>query len=214
MANLSPTDYILTTDSATEPLTLAEVKTYLRIDTTDYDNILTPLITTVRQLAEKITGRDFINKTWTTYLDFFPSSNYFALLPYVCNYPYDYSIELKKSKLQSITSIKYYINDVLTTLSSSIYYISNEASYSSIYLTDGQSYPSVDTRKQAVEIIFLSGYGATAADVPEALKQAMLVHIAYLFENTGDCADNSSGGQQYKSMYLPYILPQKLVLVI
>ena len=192
-----PINYILVTDSAVEPITLAEVKTYLRIDTTDYDNILTPLIQTVRQLAEKITGRDFINKTWKTYLDRFPTCE---------------GIEIKKSKLQSITSIKYYTDSVLTLLASSVYYNTEDASYSSIYLVDGQSYPTTDCRKQAVEIIFVSGYGATASDVPQALRQAMITHVAYLFENTGDCADG--GVAQFKSMYLPYILAQKLVLVI
>lgn len=188
---MSPINYILVTDSATEPLTLAEVKTYLRIDGTDYDNILTPLIKTVRQLAEKITGRDMINKTWKTYLDCFP---------------YRDGIELRKSKLQSITSINYYTSSVLTLLSSATYYVTDEDSYSSIYLVDGQSYPSTDTRKQAVEITFVSGYGIDATFVPEALKQAMLSHIAYLFENTGDCTD--SGVAQFKQMYFPYILPE------
>ena len=192
-----PINYILQTDSASEAVTLDEVKTYLRIDGTDYDAILTPLIKSVRQLAEKITGRDFINKTWKTYLDYFPSCE---------------EIEIKKSKLQSINSIQYYTNGVLTTLASSVYYITDEDSYSSIYLVDGQSYPLVDCRKQAVEIVFVSGYGASASDVPQALKQAMITHIAYLFENSGDCSDG--GESLFKSMYFPYILPQKMVLVI
>ena len=193
-----PINYVLVTDSATEPLTLTEVKTYLRIDGTDYDSILTPLIKTVRQLGEKITGRDFINKTWKTYLDYFPDD---------CE-----GIEIRKSKLQSITHIKYYLSGVLTTLSSAVYYITDEAFYSSIYVVDGQTYPTADTRKQSVVITFVSGYGADATYVPQALKQAMLAHIAFLFENTGDCSD--SGEAQFKGMYLPYIVPQKLVLVI
>lgn len=202
-----PKTYTLVTDSATEPLTLAEVKTHLRIDGTDYDAILEPLIKTVRQLAEKITGRDFINKTWKTYIDCFPS---YALAPYYSNFCD--SIEIKKSKLSSITSIKYYIDDVLTTLSSSIYYITDVDTYSSIYLDSDSSYPATDTRKQAVEIIFVSGYGADATFVPEALKQAMLSHITFLYENAGDCVDN--GQSQFKSMYLPYIIYQNLVQVI
>lgn len=192
----SPINYILITDSTSEPVTLAEVKTYLRIDGTDFDNILTPLIKTVRQLAEKITGRDFIDKTWKTYLDCFPSNE----------------IEILKSKLQSITSIKYYKDSVLETFDSSKYYITNSEHYASIYLVDGQDYPGgLDNRKQAVEILFVSGYGADASFVPEALKQAMITHIAYLFENSGDCPDN--GESLYKPMYFPYILPQKLVMV-
>tara|TARA_R110000787_G_scaffold287_1_gene921 strand:+ start:1094 stop:1681 length:588 start_codon:yes stop_codon:yes gene_type:complete len=184
-------NYILITDSATESLTLAEVKTYLRIDGTDYDNILTPLIKTVRQLAEKITGRDFIDKTWKTYLDYFPGRE---------------GIELRKSKLQSVTSINYYNKNTLTLLNAADYYITNEVDYSSIYLIEGQSYPATDNRRQAVEITFVSGYGADADAVPQALKQAMLSHVAYLFENTGDCTD--SGEAQFKQMYFPYILSQ------
>ena len=193
-----PINYILVTDSATEPLTLAEVKTYLRIDGTDYDSILTPLIKTVRQLAEKITGRDFINKTWKTYIDYFPG--------------YCEGIEIKKSKLQSITDIKYYLSTVLTTLSSAVYYFTDEDTFSSIYLVDGQSYPTIDVRKQSVVITFVSGYGADATYVPQALKQAMLSHIAFLFENTGDCADN--GEAQFKGMYLAYTVHQNMILVI
>lgn len=194
-----PTNYILVTDAASEPVTLSEVKTYLRIDGTDYDNILTPLITTVRQIAENITGRDFINKTWKTYLDSFPTC-------------YREGIQIKKSKLQSITSLKYYTDEVLTLFDSSNYYVSEEDTYSSIFIKDSASWPSIDFRKQAIEIIFVSGYGADATYVPQALKQAMLSHIAYLFENTGDCSDN--GTSQFKSLYLTYILPQKLVLAI
>ena len=194
----SPINYILVTDSATEPLSLAEVKTYLRIDGTDYDNILTPLIKKVRQLAEKITGRDFINKTWKTYLDYFPDD---------CE-----GVELRKSKLQSITHIKYYASSVLTTLSSAVYYNTDESFYSSIYVVDGQTYPVSDDIKQSVVITFVSGYGSSSTDVPQALRQAMLSHIAYLFENTGDCGDQ--GVSQFQEMYAPYIVPQKMILFI
>ncbi len=190
-------NYILVTDSLIEPITLQEVKTYLRIDTNDYDNILTPLIKTVRQLAEKITGRDFINKTWKTYLDCFPQCG----------------IEIKKSKLQSITSIKYYSDSVQIILDPSVYYITDESTYASIYLACNKFYPKTDhCRRQAIEITFVSGYGLLASDVPQALRQAMITHVAYLFNNTGDCADD--GAALFRSMYLPYILAQKLVLVI
>lgn len=193
--------YILETDAAEEPITLAEVKTALRIDGTDYDSILTPLIKTARQIGEKITGRDFVNKTWKLYMDDFPSSD-------------SEGIKIEKSMLQSISSIKYYINDVLTTYSSSNYYKTYDTNYSWIYLVDGQSYPVIDDRKQAVEIIFVSGYGASASDVPQAIKQALISMVVALYENAGDCAESSDGQiAQFKYLFSGYIIPQKLVRV-
>ncbi len=198
---ITPETYILQTDAATEPVTLAEVKAQLRIDGTDYDAILTPLIKTARQIAEKITGRDFINKTWKAFLNRFPCGD-------------DIGILIEKSKLQSITSIKYYIDTVQTTLSSANYYKTEDADYSSVWLVDGQSFPDSDSRKQAIEIIFVSGYGATAADVPQALKTALLSMITALYENAGDCSEGSDGQQaQFRSLLAPYIIPQKMVLV-
>lgn len=194
---ISPKDYILQTDSASEPVTLDEVKAQLRIDGTDYDSILTPYIKTARQIAEKITGRDFINKTWKCYLDDFS-----------CD---ETEILLKKSKLQSITSIKYYTGGVLTTLSSSVYYNTNDSNYSSIILVDGESYPAVDSRRQAVEIIFVSGYGANATFVPQAIKSALISMITALYENAGDCAGDAGQQAQFKRLLAPYIIPQKLV---
>ena len=180
---IAPTNYILVTDSASEPLTLSEVKIFLRIDSDDYDGILTPLITTVRQLAERITGRDMINKTWKCYLD--NDCNNLLYPNYYNGINSCVGIEILKSKLQSITSIQYYSNDVLTTWSSSNYYITDEQDYSSINLVDGGSFPSdIDNRKQAVVITFVSGYGADASFVPQALKEAMLYHISALFENS------------------------------
>lgn len=208
---ISPTNYILSTDAATEPLTLAEVKTFLRITTTDYDDILTPLIKTARQLCEKITGRDMINKTWVTYLDNF-SCGFYPNNFYPFSYNSDYSIGLLKSKLQSITSLEYYIDDVLTTFDATKYYITDEADYAAIYLKKNQSFPSIDDRRQAVKITFVSGYGVDAASVPEALKEGMKFHISALFDNAGDCSGCDSS--LYMKFYLPYKVSKLLFRVI
>ena len=186
-------EYILLTDSAIEPISLSEVKTHLRIDTNDYDNILTPLIKTARNLAESYTGRDFINKTWELYLDSFQSG-----------------LELKKTKLQSITSFQYILNNVLITFDSSKYYFTKSENYSKIYLKSSESFPSFDDIKQAIKITFVSGYGATTNDIPQGLKNALLNHIAYLFENAGDCSDTKEIYQNY----LPYTAPKQLFDVI
>jgi len=200
---ISPTDYILNTDAIIEPFTLDYVKDYLRISSTDDDVLIGDLITTARNFGEKYTGRDFINKTYVCYLN---------------NFPFNYAeIEIRKSKLTSITSIQYYKDDVLTTIDSSIYYFTDNNEYSSILVKDGQSWASdADNRKQAVKITFVSGYGATADDVPQGIKTAMLAHIANMYENRGDCSDCDIAFKNSKaaSLYSPYRLSSTILEVV
>ena len=49
--------------------------------------------------------------------------------------------------------------------------------------TYGYSWPSTYDRLNAIEITFLAGYGATAATVPETIKQAILLLLAHYYEN-------------------------------
>ena len=183
---------VLLTDATTEVLTLAEIKTFLRIDGTDFDNILTPFIKVSRQIGENITGREFVEKEFKLYLDTFPQCN---------------EIEVKKSKLKSITSIQYYdVNNALQTLSSGDYYFTNDANYSSIYINNDKSFPSTYDRKQAVIITFKVDY----PNFPATLKQALLSVCAYLYENAGDCVNENNS--QFKSLFFPYIIPQKFII--
>lgn len=191
---IQPTNYILSSEIGSEVLTLADIKTHLRLDGSDYDSILTPLIKTSRQIGEKITGRDFIEKEWKTYLDEFPVSNCIG-------------IELRKSKLKSITSVQYYDeNNALQTLSASDYYTTEEADYSALFIKCDKSFPQTYCRKQAVIITFRTDY----PNFPQDLKQAMLSACSYLFENTGDCTND--GNSQFKSLFFPYIISQLFLL--
>jgi len=183
---------ILVTDAISEVITLAEIKTFLRIDGNDFDSILTPFIKVSRQIGENITGREFVEKEFKLYLDTFPQCN---------------GIEVKRSKLKSITSIQYYdVNNALQTLSSADYYFTNDADYSSIYINNDKTFPTTYERNQAVIITFKADY----PNRPEAIKQACLSVCSYLYENAGDCViDNNS---LFKSLFFPYIISQKFFL--
>lgn len=202
MANLlfrQPIDYILVTGAGdTLPVSLTNVKAWLKIPSTlsADDTLITALIKAAAGYFEKVTGRDLITKTYKTYLDRFP---YISDLDYYSGwsnlYPKynDNGIVIRKSKLQSITSIQYYYEGSLTTWDSSNYYTTSENDFSAIYLADGISFPSdVDTRKQAVEINFTAGYGVADTDVPEDVQQSLLQFISYLYENRGDCSDHKT----------------------
>jgi len=79
----------LTTAPAIEPVTLDEARNHLKIDSSEDNSLISALITTARQLAEKETKRAFITQTWEMYLDEVGNE-----------------IEIPKPPLQSIVSIK------------------------------------------------------------------------------------------------------------
>lgn len=189
-----PINYTLVTGASVLPLDLQSVKDYLKVPSSLSvdDNLITAMIKSVAAYFEKATGRDLINKTYKTYLDKFPSHNsldyYSGVSPLLPKYN-DNGIVLRRSKLQSITHIKYYKDGVLTTWSAADYYFTDLPDYSAIYLVDNKSFPEVDVRKQAVVITFVAGYGTYSCDVPVDIQNALLQMISYLYENRGDCAN-------------------------
>jgi uncharacterized phiE125 gp8 family phage protein len=186
-------DYILITPATIEPITLDEVKQKLRlIGNSDFDSELTRMITVAREMCERITGRDLINKTYKGFLD--------------C---YFNQVEFRKSKLQSISSIKYYSNNILTTLSSTSYYFTNATDYSQLVFTQNFT---ADNRLQAIEIEFIAGYGSTASTVPTSLKEAMLSFIDWLFNNSGDCTNEDS--LMARKLFQNYIIGKKIFFTI
>lgn len=206
---ITVTDYELISNRDDTPLTIDEVREYLKLGDSCSDTEIRVLIDTVTIKAEQITGRDLINKTYKGYLDYFPN----GLCP-----PYYYNnsgIKIQKSKLQSITSIEYLKDNVLTPFDPSKYYFTKKQEFSSIYLINGESWPAdADRRKQAVEITFIAGYGDEACSIPSDLKSAMLRHIALLYESRGDCGDESSMSNLVLGLYMPYIVSKKFFCAI
>lgn len=172
--------YKVTVAASTTPISVTDLKVQLRLDTSDTseDTYLTNIINAAVEMCEKYTRRDLINKTYVTYRDSFSDI-----------------IEIRRSKLQSITSIQYYdTNNTLQTLDTSVYSITDEADYSAVYLNPGKSWPSTYRKPQAVKITFVAGYGSLATNVPAVIKQGLLMHAAMMYENRGDCGDGASSG--------------------
>jgi len=177
-----PTKYILVSNFSQLALgiSLSDVKAHLRIDFAQEDAYLTNLIKTAIERFENITTIDLITKTYKTFLDNFP----------VDNTP----IKIKRTKLQSIISIQYYLNGVLTNFDASNYYINETNQYSHIFLKEDKEYPTtIDNRADAVIINFTSGFGASDANVPFTYKQGLMEYVAFLYKNRGDACCNDMG---------------------
>jgi len=152
-----------------EPLTLQEAKDHLRVDCSNDDLYIEPLIRAARESAETFTGRSFITQTWDLFIDRFPVSGTF--------------LEIPVPPLQSITTVKY-IDDlgVQQTLASSVYTVDANAEMGTITLAYNQSWPTVRNIPNAIEIRFITGYGNNATDVPETIRHAMRMLIGHLYE--------------------------------
>lgn len=130
---------------ATLPLSLSDVKDFLKITTSTQDDLITSMIYSVVSYAEKFTGIEFITKQFRTFRD--------------CLY---FPIELRKSKLVQIDSIKYLDKDkVLQTFSDTNYYSNFNNFYSHIYLEDDANTSGIQlaSRFDNVQIDFWAGFG-------------------------------------------------------
>ncbi len=156
----------LITAPATEPVTLAEAKAHLRVTTVDDDTLITALIVAARQTAENMTDRALITQTWEKSLDVFPEA-----------------IELPKPRIQSITSVKYIDTaGVEQTLAGTEYLLDAASEPGWVTPAYDKAWPETRAVPNAVKVRYVAGYGATAADVPQIIRHAILLIIGELYE--------------------------------
>ena len=159
----------LATAPTVESLTLTEAKAHLRVDTADDDTYITTLIVVARRYLDGysgVLGRCLVNSTWDLVLDTFPS---------------DGIIDIPLLPLVSVASINYIDGDGASQLlATSVYDV--DTGKGLVRLAYDQSWPATRSVYNAVTVQFVAGYGV-AADVPETLKQAMLLLIGHFYEN-------------------------------
>ncbi len=159
--------YQVTTAASLYPVTLTEAKSHLKVDTSADDTYIESIIKAATQLSEEYTNRFFIN----TVIDQTCSS--FAELQ-----------TLFKSKVNDVQYVKYYdSNESLQTLADTEYDKMLSYEPAQIQLADGKSFPAITKRNDAVICRYTVGYGSAASDVPEIIKQAILLTIGNFYQN-------------------------------
>lgn len=171
---------------AAEPLTLAQAKAWLRVESgTDEDDLIAALITAARARAEWHTGRAFVTQGWTLWLD--------RPAPV---------IEIPLPPLQAAASVTLYgADDTPLVLAADAY--TADLAGSRLLLN---AVPPNLRATNAVAIAFTAGYG-DAADTPPAIAQAILQIVAALYEHRGGDAAPSPDSAlallaPYRAMHL------------
>ena len=160
---------------ATEPLTLVEAKLYLRVDGASEDSLITQLITSAREIAEAYLRRSLITQQWKlTYEEYFPQRVYLSMGPVT-------GIVRVSKKTKA---------GVVTDISTTAYYLGIP---DQLVLTELVA-------EHLVEVVYGAGYGS-ASDVPQAIRQGILAHIAAMFDSRSEAAYLP---ETSKALYQPY----------
>jgi len=161
----------LITAPAKEPVELGKLKDHLRVDVSDDDTMIRGYLATVRRHIEyEILQRALITQTWDLYLDSFPGLD---------------ELNLPRPPLQSVTHIKYYdADDSESTVSSDDYVVDIYSTPSRVKLKSGSSWPGDTLRVvNGVVVRYVAGYGDNPADVPEEIRQAIMLLVGDMYEN-------------------------------
>ena len=162
--------YTVTTEPTEEPLSVKEVKLFLKEEQETNNALIKNMIVGARKICEAKTNRRLVTQTITLYLDEFP----------------DDEIEIQGSPIQSITHVKYYDTDnALQTLDSSNYQIDTTTEPARFDISYSGTFPSTYDRFGAAQITFVAGYGL-GISVPDNIKQAMYLMIGHWYENRED----------------------------
>lgn len=162
--------YILDTAPTSEPITLTEVKTHLRLSDTTFDTELATLQKAAREYVENYCNIVIMEATWLLKVDGIPTNR---------------KIVIGRGSVTSIDEISY------TDNAGSAQTLTADTDY----ITDGKQHPETVTilntpdydRDIPIIIEYTAGFD-DAANVPASLKIAILMLTAFYFENRGDVA--------------------------
>ncbi|MEM6616625.1 MAG: phage head-tail connector protein [Pseudomonadota bacterium] len=156
----------LVTAPAVEPISLAEAKTHIRIDHEHEDLYIQALIVSVRVRFEATLNRALITQTWALLLDDWPLYGLAEIVP---------------APVQSISSVTVKTPNGTQTVAPTAYQLDGVSTPARLKFTG--PLPTTDGSLNAITIEFLTGFGATAANLPADIRHAMLFTLAHWYEH-------------------------------
>ncbi|MFM1815269.1 MAG: hypothetical protein RLZ98_1964 [Pseudomonadota bacterium] len=162
----------LTVQPAAEPLTLGEAKHHLRVDGSDDDSFIESLITTSRLHIEATLGIALITQGWKLTLDRWPGQ----------------VVALPLRPLKTVDAVRVFDGaGAAVPVDASAYTVDIAAGR---IFTDSV-WPHPGRTHAGIELDFTAGFGASASDVPEPIRQALKLLVAHWYEHreavtTGD----------------------------
>jgi uncharacterized phiE125 gp8 family phage protein len=163
---------ILTTPPTGEPLTLAEAKAHLRLTINDDDAYVSTLMIAARRAVESRYGINIMQQSWALFSDAWPADGifYLPLWPVI--------------SVESLTSFA--DDDTPVVIDPAHYYLDQATRPPRVALRSGRIFAPPGRKINGLKLSFTTGFGATAAQVPQEIKQALLAIVADWYQHRGD----------------------------
>ena len=168
----------LITPPAVEPVSLADAKAHLRLDTTDDDQLITASITAARIHVEALTRRLLIEQGWRVYLDAWPKQRI---------------VTITVAPLIAVDSLTVYDpTGAPIVVGPDDYEVDTIAVPGRLFLSSPLPV-LVGRAVNGIEIDVTAGYGPTSIDVPAPLRQAIMMLVAHWYEHRGAVGHDLAG---------------------
>lgn len=181
-----------------EPVSLAEAKAHLRVDSEAEDDLILALIQAAREWVEVYLDRTLITTQWTMTLDSFPTmarqlSEAYVDRTFIATqmsvradiFPPD--IELPRppmSKTSTDTTVSYVTAEgVSTTLATTSYRVDRNSTPGVIRPPYAGTWPTHRVDQNAVSISWYAGYGDSGDKVPQSIRVPIKMLLAHLWRN-------------------------------
>jgi len=163
----------IVTAPTVKPVTDAEIRLHLHIDSGDGSALVNTYINTAVDYCEKFQNRVYIEQIWYLTLDNFPAADI---------------ITIPLPPLMSVSSVTYYgTGSTANTMTTTSYVVDSASSPGRLSLAYGESWPSIDMRPvNGVVVKFTAGYGSAATSVPTFVKQAIKLLVGHWYEHRED----------------------------
>ena len=172
----------VTTAPLNEPWTLAEVKSYLKIDDSNEDSMLNTLIKGARMVAESYLNQALITQTITEKFDRLSNP----------------TIYLSVSPVIAVTNFQYADSQNTTqTFAATEYVVDTFSKPARLSLAYGKTWPTLYGNINDVTITYTAGYDTESSGVPFQIRQAILLMIADTYENRQDYVRKLPTASQY-----------------
>jgi uncharacterized phiE125 gp8 family phage protein len=159
---------VMTSPPAVEPVTVADAKAHMRIDTDAEDVLIGSLVLTSRLHIETALSLALITQSWTMRLDRWPGTR---------------QLDLPLAPLRSVSEVRIKDAGGRPDVVPEQSYLVDIASRPPRLVWNNRAPPLPGVVANGIEIDLTAGFGDNAASVPAPLKHAILMLTAHWYEH-------------------------------
>ena len=157
---------------ALDPVSLADAKAFLQLDSTFEDALVADLIKTATQMIEKSTAKALISRTVQQEFQSWPERGIFALA--------------LRPLVQIVQVQRRDATGTLSAVDPADYYV--DTGHGRLIALTSFTHGPFSHPAEAVLVDFITGFGPAESDIPPALRSALMLIVRDLYEHRGENA--------------------------